>query len=362
MRSFRWPSLHRPFRRLDRHLTAADPSASLVHSLGLLGIAAALVGAITYPLVDPQSHPELVGLALFTAAAAGSLLAVLPGRWISPLLASLAVIGSIALQTLFAAITGGVSSPYRAGFVAVVLLVAFFTRPSLAVATALLGIAGMVVAGVLHGGIGSSEVASVAMAGLLTLMVAISTSQLAAWQRNEQRRLGRRIDRVRLAAEARRAESFADALTGAHNRRRFDRDLQQLLATPRAADHGALLSVDLDGLKAINDTHGHPMGDRAIVAIADALRELLRSGDRVYRVGGDEFAVLFPGASVGELASRLPESLPVDVPGVGEVRASLGMVQIMSGDRVADVMRRVDERLYEAKRRRQAHASSAGLP
>ena len=71
--------------------------------------------------------------------------------------------------------------------------------------------------------------------------------------------------------------------------------------------------VDLDGLKTINDTHGHQVGDQRIKALADALRASSRATDTAYRIGGDEFAVLLPGArgwGALEFAQRLRHALP----------------------------------------------------
>lgn len=107
-------------------------------------------------------------------------------------------------------------------------------------------------------------------------------------------------------------EALADALTGLGNRRSFDRDLDREIA--RARRNGSPLTlavVDLDGLKRINDVDGHAAGDRAIVALADALRATSRRGDRAYRIGGDEFAVLLSDALIVEpelFAARLRDA------------------------------------------------------
>jgi PAS domain S-box-containing protein len=86
-----------------------------------------------------------------------------------------------------------------------------------------------------------------------------------------------------------------DPLTGLPNRRRLERELETTLAL--SARHGApeaLLLLDLDGFKAINDAHGHAVGDVALVAVARGLRTRLRDTDTLVRVGGDEFALLLP--------------------------------------------------------------------
>jgi diguanylate cyclase (GGDEF)-like protein/PAS domain S-box-containing protein len=89
-----------------------------------------------------------------------------------------------------------------------------------------------------------------------------------------------------------------DALTGARNRRRFERDLSDQVARARRyGEQAALLILDVDDFKEINDLHGHRTGDRALKAIAAALMRRLRETDVVARIGGDEFAVLLPYAN-----------------------------------------------------------------
>lgn len=89
-----------------------------------------------------------------------------------------------------------------------------------------------------------------------------------------------------------------DALTGARNRRRFERDLSEQVARARRyGEQAALLILDVDDFKQINDLHGHRAGDRALKGIAAALMKRLRETDVVARIGGDEFAVLLPYAN-----------------------------------------------------------------
>jgi diguanylate cyclase (GGDEF)-like protein len=116
-------------------------------------------------------------------------------------------------------------------------------------------------------------------------------------------RLQMTIDRAiscaarRAFSQLQRAACF-DALTGVMNRRSFEADIARELG--RVARHGgrfSLVMVDLDGLKAINDTLGHTVGDARLQALGASLRTSTRREDTAYRVGGDEFAVLLPGAS-----------------------------------------------------------------
>jgi len=89
--------------------------------------------------------------------------------------------------------------------------------------------------------------------------------------------------------------ALTDPLTGLLNRRAFDQQLSAELARARRAEHPvALLIMDLTRFKEINDRFGHPVGDRALREVAQALSKALRAGDRVFRWGGDEFAVILP--------------------------------------------------------------------
>jgi diguanylate cyclase (GGDEF)-like protein len=127
--------------------------------------------------------------------------------------------------------------------------------------------------------------------------------------------LGRLIDTLLVAVTERafrrlEAAAFLDPLTGVGNRRALDRDAAPVLAT--AQRHGRPLSViviDLDGLKRVNDSVGHAAGDDAIRRLATTLSRHLRSGDSVYRVGGDEFVLLLPETRPDDVAPLLQRAI-----------------------------------------------------
>jgi GAF domain-containing protein len=92
-----------------------------------------------------------------------------------------------------------------------------------------------------------------------------------------------------------RALADQDPLTGLPNRRAFMRDLEHEVQRARRYGHPLTVIIgDVDRFKLINDTYGHPVGDRALCAVADAIRAGLRASDTAFRLGGDEFAVLLP--------------------------------------------------------------------
>jgi diguanylate cyclase (GGDEF)-like protein len=119
----------------------------------------------------------------------------------------------------------------------------------------------------------------------------------------------------------------------------------------------ALLILDLDGFKEVNDTYGHQVGDLVLKQLAKRLRAKLRDSDTIARLGGDEFAVVLPGddqPGAAEAAGRLVKALepPFNIKGKRlEIGASIG-VAVFPGDGVyADtLMRKADEAMYKAKR------------
>jgi diguanylate cyclase (GGDEF)-like protein/PAS domain S-box-containing protein len=160
-----------------------------------------------------------------------------------------------------------------------------------------------------------------------------------------------------------------DALTGAANRRRLERDIADHLARARRyGEHAALLIMDVDGLKAINDRHGHHTGDAALKAVVAALRHRLRETDTVARIGGDEFAVLLPyatreqaeliaeslRATIGERSVAAPDGTPL------ELSVSIGIVTIDAhSDSEETVLVEADRAMYRDKARAGGTPASA---
>ncbi|WP_436842047.1 putative bifunctional diguanylate cyclase/phosphodiesterase [Streptomyces virginiae] len=169
-------------------------------------------------------------------------------------------------------------------------------------------------------------------------------------------------ERVRLQAQLQHSAEH-DPLTDLPNRALFTRRVRQALTGRRAGDHStAVLFIDLDGFKAVNDTIGHQAGDELLIEAARRLQDSVRAGDTAARLGGDEFAALILGDGnrdrsareyqVREIADRLRTRLsqPYRIGG-SEVRvaASIGVAFADPGITPSDLMRNADLAMYRAK-------------
>ncbi len=181
-------------------------------------------------------------------------------------------------------------------------------------------------------------VVGIALAALLGALVLI-------WSRNE------RMQELKLQASQ-------DPLTGLKNRRRFSEDLgTELARSRREKTVGAVLMLDLDNFKQVNDTLGHPMGDRLIADIAAVLSARMRTTDVVARLGGDEFAVVLPRCDLDEaedVADAIASAIRLHTP-PGEaappITASIGIATFGPETESYDsVLSAADSAMYEAKR------------
>jgi diguanylate cyclase (GGDEF)-like protein len=146
-----------------------------------------------------------------------------------------------------------------------------------------------------------------------------------------------------------------DPLSGLYNRRFFQDTLsREVKRAQRYRRHLALLVFDVDGLKAINDEHGHLAGDSLLLETADRLRSVTRSADVACRVGGDEFAVILPESTVADakqLHERLTRVLRAEPAGpVDRIEASAGIAQLRPDERSVEFFDRADQALLSAKR------------
>lgn len=145
-------------------------------------------------------------------------------------------------------------------------------------------------------------------------------------------------------------QASTDALTGIANRRAFDDRLRALQLAPERHQTVAVILIDMDRFKQINDTRGHAAGDGALRAVATTLADQMREGDLVARLGGDEFAALLVGADPAT-AVRVAQRIVATVDSTAPCLTSVS-VGVASGPAhlLADTMARADQEMYVAKR------------
>jgi diguanylate cyclase (GGDEF)-like protein len=185
---------------------------------------------------------------------------------------------------------------------------------------------------------------------LLLAVVGISLAALLgtlilAWTRNERMQELQR-------------EASLDPLTGLKNRRRFEEDLGAAMARGRReGTTGAVLMLDLDHFKQVNDSHGHPAGDRMIAEVAGVLRQRTRESDVLARLGGDEFAIVLPRCTAAEarmVAESIAEAIRdhrSDHEEVEPITASVGVAMFGDDPRtsIGSVVSEADTAMYAAK-------------
>jgi len=161
----------------------------------------------------------------------------------------------------------------------------------------------------------------------------------------------------RAEAQRQRLEAAAavDALTGAQNRRVLDDELQ--IAVEKLARDGtpaAVLMLDLDHFKVVNDRHGHAVGDKVLVEFSALIRSSTRQVDRFFRYGGEEFVLLLSpvsAASLGTIADKLVAKVAAELRCAGQpITVSIGGATLRPQDDVRTWMARADACLYQAKR------------
>ena len=180
----------------------------------------------------------------------------------------------------------------------------------------------------------------------------------------ENERLKRELAVARARIGELEARADIDPLLDILNRRGFERELKRALAhVKRYGTQAALLFVDLDGFKVINDRHGHGAGDALLKAVARELIGNVRASDIVGRIGGDEFGVLIWRLE-GPQATAKARRLEARIAQVGishgrariEVAASIGVAPLVEGASPADIIDAADQAMYARKDERR------GLP
>jgi diguanylate cyclase (GGDEF)-like protein len=247
----------------------------------------------------------------------------------------------IVVIAVLALLDGGIGSPLAVTFFAVLVFAGLCYPLRLAVQIGVGCVVGYLVVGV-----ASSDVAFTGplyVAGILTLVAV-----MCAWQAQTLERQRRDL------ADA----SVTDHLTGALNRRGFHEHVERELArAERSGDPVALVLVDLDGFKGVNDRHGHAAGDRLLCWVVERLGAGLRPSDAAGRLGGDEFALLLPGLGADDalaVAGRLRSIL------ADRTSASFGVAVYPARRTPEALLAAADAELYREKMARRSAPAQAG--
>ena len=157
------------------------------------------------------------------------------------------------------------------------------------------------------------------------------------------------VDRGAAARE--RADSHLDDLTGAYRRNAGFLELEREISRARRDAQPLVLAfVDVDRLKAVNDSRGHAAGDRMLRAVAGTLRAKLRPHDIVMRYGGDEFVCVAAGLTLEQAAKRFALVSAALEQGSEHGSVTIGLAQLQPGDTAAGLVARADEMLYRERR------------
>ena len=255
---------------------------------------------------------------------------------------------AVILVSIIISLTDGAASPFFYAYPLIVAGAALVVRPAVTVALAAAAIGGYLAAALVAAG-GRAPVPGELGPVAINLTALVLLAYVAMVVAREQRRT--RDAAVRLSA--------LDALTGLANRGYIIAALEREI--DRATRYGrrfCLLMADLDGLKEVNDTYGHRVGDHALAIVAGVIRENVRRIDTPARLGGDEFVVLLPetdreGARV--VADKIREGVAAASLGEGGERipigVSIGLGEWVPGRSLDDVMAAADDAMYDVKRR-----------
>ena len=237
---------------------------------------------------------------------------------------------------------GGVSTySYAPFFIIVFMWVGLHHRPGTSMLLAPLAAAAYMVPGLVDAQAPAGALSSVTIAIPACVLIGETVA--------------RTVSRLRRTEEELSRLALVDDLTGLANRRAFVTVGEQFLrVADRAGESVLLLYADLDGMKAINDRHGHAAGDEALRQAARLLRDTFREADLVARIGGDEFCVLLPSRASEAKAGidRLRDAVAAPVGASPPVALSLGMAEGSPGCTIEDLISRADAAMYADKAHR----------
>jgi len=290
-----------------------------------------------------QPNRTVISLAFGGGALGGAIVGLLPrerivrSRWREAFFLSWSMI-DLALIVLGTVEDGGTLSPLALIFFLPVVFAAMSYPTASVMTVGGVSVAAYLTLAVLVGGAGWGYQA------LFAVMLACA-GVLSAWQARIH------DDQRRVLIEV----SHADPLTGCLNRRGFEeRAVAEIGAAARSTGQGAVLLLDVDRLKLVNDRQGHEAGDDMLCWVVRTLQETVRPIDGIGRLGGDEFAVLFAdtgSADAALIASRVTAALSERAP------CSIGLAEFpLDGTSLDELLRQADRRLYASRLGRPEHS------
>jgi diguanylate cyclase (GGDEF)-like protein len=331
---------------IDRGVVGGESPESAMQRYGLMAAALLIAGglaAIPNNLLHEPQHPPTIYLLVALALVSGGICVLAPWqrlpRW------SLHVVGVVgSIEVLLAVWFGDPIFAWYYIFVVIFAAYAFPTRTEVAIQL------GFAILMMLTPSLVGYDDKELQLADLVVQVPSLILAAIIIVALREQ------LERSR---EAYRFLSRHDPLTGVGNYRQLHQALNAELARHARADRRfALILLDLDDFKVVNDSFGHLAGDRMLCNVADVLKESIRPGDTIARHGGDEFSVIAPETSEAEassLALRLEAALERVVAGEQNLTASSGYAIYPDGGLTADdLMGAADDALKREKRSRQS--------
>jgi len=327
-----------------------------------VAIVGGLVVALSVNALLPTTLPThraglLVGAAIVTGSALVWFFLVPRSLFGTHRIFAAAVLAQVSLLAVLA-LGGGIASPQFPYYLLPVLVQIFGGLARKAMFVGALATVGIIGLAALQGAGGGDPavIRDFAVTRVLELITITAFASIAAATTGATRReLSARTSTLAGETEANYLLAVTDPLTGLYNRRFMTDELDRLVA--RSKRHGAslaILAIDVDGLKSVNDKYGHAKGDTVLRAAGDAIREGLRAEDIGVRLGGDEFIALLTGAAEADalvVRSRIHSAFIRRTSDTG-ADLSFGVALWSPGTSAEALLGTVDEKLYEAKRGR----------
>jgi len=319
----------------------------------VVGLGAALGLSAILPTTRPVDRAGLFVSAALTLGSGVLWFAVVARRSFSYERMLVAAATAQGVMVIMLGLTGGVASTYFPYYLLPTLLMILsgnWRHATFLGAAAGAGAVGLAASGPLTDAVRDLTLTRLLQIGIVTFFAAT-----AAMATGESRRT---LAARTLALVTQRDDAFqmaiTDELTGLYNRYYMREELRRMTAHASRRDRPfAILSLDVDGLKSVNDSRGHQAGDALLRAIADALRSVLRSEDIAVRTGGDEFVVLLPDADRGD-AVKVAYRVRQRIAAIGDHGVSTGIAVWRRGSDPEEALREADAELYRAKAARAA--------